>query len=73
MSQSSIKVTNIKSNFLFTWIFKHLRETKSPKLCELTQELKFDDPLKDLQAEWGKEKLKPKPSQRRESGSLWLD
>ena len=62
MSESGIKVSHIQKNLFFTWAFKYLRETKSPKLCELTQELQIDENLKQLQSFWKEEKSKSKPS-----------
>ena len=62
MNSGSIKVPNIRLNLFSNWIFKHLRETKSPKLCELTKDFELGEPLKKLNSNWKQEKSKKNPS-----------
>lgn len=62
MSTETMKAPRIKSDFLFTWLFKHLKPSSSIKLCEIPDSLDLKNSIKSLKKFWSIEKRKQNPS-----------
>lgn len=62
MDKNSFKVRRIQTDMLFTWIFNHLNFNSSPKLCEISGDLKFDHFIELFDKYWLNESKRIRPS-----------